>query len=381
MLLPKRPVVNGREQRSLWMAARQPDKKVVERVQPTKRHVRSIRAFLQKRFAPTRIIMARHETDRLRKKSFVSLLSTISRARSMDVAELSPEEVDHRIGSIMDGYRTVTITAQMNGLYRARKNIGDEPWPSTADLWYPPATAVLNRGRFNEPGTSVFYACNRAASAIYEIHPNVGDVTTLLVAHSRRAPFAELNCAHIGLERSLAPEIGFVPRNRMLRTNPRFQAMLTHYGISQKWLLVDNFLSEMATTMFTPSEEQDKYKITNSIGRNLFKIPNVHALNYPSVASKLVSLNLCLPPEIADQNFKPAEAWMIRFDEKSDRLPGSDDQEGPYFRTTFVRRSEQIEPDGRICWSDILHDVKASQIGHLTYRTLLPEEVQKRFAS
>jgi hypothetical protein len=298
----------------------------------------------------------------------------------MDVRALSSQEVDRRIGRIMDGYRTVVIKAQMNGLYRARKNIGEEPWQSTSTLWYPPSSAVRNRGRFNEPGTSVFYACNRATGAIHEIHPTVGDVVTLLIARSKDR-FAELDCAHIGLERSFAPEIGFVPRDRMLRTNPRFQAMLAHYGISQKWLLVDNFLSEMATTIFGPSEEQDKYKITNAIGRILFGIPEVHALNYPSVATKLVSLNLCLRPEIADQYFQPAEAWMIRLEGKVDRLPGVNEN-GPIFQITFIRRSEEIEPaTGRIRWSDILHDVPPEQVAHLAYRPLLPEEIQKRFAA
>jgi hypothetical protein len=173
------------------------------------------------------------EIERLQRKRFADIVVALGRARKMDVRSLSSQEVDRRIGLIMDGYRTVTITAQMNGLYRARKNVGDEPWTSTSDLWYPPASAVRRRGRFNEPGTSVFYACNRAPGAVHEIHPEVGDVITLLVVRSKEA-FAELNCAHIGLERSLAPEVGFVPRERMLRNNPRFQAMLKHYGLSMK---------------------------------------------------------------------------------------------------------------------------------------------------
>jgi hypothetical protein len=174
---------------------------------------------------------------------------------------------------------------------------------------------VRARGRFNEPGSSVFYACNRSTGAIYEIHPAVGDVITLLVVRSK-GPFADLDVAHIGLERSLAPEMGFVPHDRKLRTNRRFQGMLEDFGISRKWLAVDDYLSEMATTVFAPHEEQDKYKITNSIGRLLLQIPSVHGLNFPSVATGLVSLNLCLRPEIADRFFHPAEAWMIKIEEK-----------------------------------------------------------------
>lgn len=315
--------------------------------------------------------------EKLQNRHFVDLIASINRVRNLDVHALSSAEVTRRIALIMDGYHTVVIKAQMNGLYRARKNIGDTPWGSTTDLWYPPPSVVQNRGRFNEPGTSMFYACNRSTGAVYEIHPQVGDMITLLIARSKGG-FAELDCAHIGLERSLAPEVGCVPRDRMLRTNPRFQAMLRHYGISNKWLAVDNFLSEMSTTLFPPEEEQDKYKITNSIGRLLLKIPNVHGLNYPSVATGLVSLNLCLRPEIADQYFEAQEAWMIKIEERAEELPGLTEERGPFFRTTFVRRSEAIEADGRIRWSDVLQNVLPEQIAHLAYRTRLPAEIQRQ---
>jgi hypothetical protein len=310
-------------------------------------------------------------SESLRNTSYVDIVRRLDRARRMDVQAFTTEQVSNRIERIMDGYQTVVIKAQMNGLYRARKNVGEQLWHSAADLWYPPASAVHSRGRFNESGAPVFYACNRGPGAIYEVHPIVGDVITLLIVGTKE-PFAELDCAHIGLERSLAPEVGEVPRDRMLRHNPRFQAMLEHYGISTKWLAVDEFLSEMATTLFPPDQEQDKYKITNAISRVLFKIPGVQALNYPSVATRLKSLNLCLPTEIADQYFVPSEAWTIRIEETATQLPGLDDEHGPFYRTTFIRKSEAIDPDGRIHWSDVLENVRPEQIAHLAYRSRLP---------
>jgi hypothetical protein len=103
--------------------------------------------------------MAGSETERLRRKGYADVVSSVRRARTMDTRSLTTEQIDHRIGRVMDGYRTVVIKAQMNGLYRARKNVGETPWESVSDLWYPPASVVRNRGRFNEPGESVFYAC------------------------------------------------------------------------------------------------------------------------------------------------------------------------------------------------------------------------------
>ena len=143
--------------------------------------------------------------------------------------------------------------------------------------------------------------------------------------------------------------------------------MLDQHGISAKWLAVDEFLSEMATTLFPPNEEQDKYKITNAISRLLLRIPGVHALNYPSVATRLKNINLCMEPKIADQ-FMPAEAWMIRIEEAAAHSPGLDDNHGPFYRTTFVRKSELIYGDGRIRWSEVLRDVQPHEIAHLAYR-------------
>ena len=146
----------------------------------------------------------------------------------------------------------------------------------------------------------------------------------------------------------------------------------------EKWLAVDDFLSEMATTVFAPHEEQNKYKITNSMGRFLLKIPSVHGLNYPSVATRLASLNLCLRPEVADQLFYPAEAWMIKIEVEKKRPDGLN-QDGPFYRTTFIRKSEEIKGDGRIVWSDLLVNVTPEQIVHLDYRTRLPSEIEQQF--
>jgi hypothetical protein len=314
--------------------------------------------------------------DRLQKTSLIELKQRISRARTMDVRTLTTDQVDQRIGQLMDGYHTVVIAVQLNGLYRARKNIDDKPFERVSELWYPPAAAVRSRGRFNEIGAPVFYACNRVPGAVFEIQPKVGDLVTVLIVKTKET-FVELACAHIGLERCFAPEIGTEQRERMLQTNPRFQAMLESHGLSKKWLAVDQFFSDMATTQFPPDEAGDKYKITNAIARPLLRIPGVQALNYPSVASNLKNINLCLTPTMADQFFTASEAWMIRIEETRDRLDGLD-EEGPFYRTKFVRRSLSIDRDGRINWSDELHDVKPHEIAHLAYNPRAPKPTWAR---
>jgi hypothetical protein len=127
----------------------------------------------------------------------------------------------------------------------------------------------------------------------------------------------------------------------------------------------------MANNVFPPEQEHDKYKITNAIARILFRAPGVQALNYPSEATALQSLNLCMQPDVADQYFMPSEAWMIKLGTSLPQLPMLDEP-GPFYRTTFIRKSETIEPDGRIHWSEILQDVQPEDIAHLAYRPRLP---------
>jgi hypothetical protein len=167
----------------------------------------------------------------------------------------------------------------------------------------------------------------------------------------------------------LAPELAEVQKNSIPRANPRFKAMLHHEGISKRWFKVDNFLAEMATAMFPAEEEEDQYKITNAISEILFRAPEVDALNYPSVATNLNCVNLCLKPAVADRLFKPCEAWMIRIEERADHVPGLKEKPTDvFYRTTFMRRSEKIDENGDIHWSDVLTNVKPEDIALLAYR-------------
>jgi hypothetical protein len=63
---------------------------------------------------------------------------------------------------------------------------------------------------------------------------------------------------------------------------------------------------------------------------------------------------------------------------KKERLDGLN-QDGPFYRTTFIRKSEEIKSDGRIVWSDLLVNVTPEQIVHLDYRTRLPSEIEQQF--
>src|SRR5438093_13474648 len=58
-----------------------------------------------------------------RRASYSEVCERVRRARRMNLRELSMEQVASRIGLIMDGYRTMIRPVELNGAFRARKNV------------------------------------------------------------------------------------------------------------------------------------------------------------------------------------------------------------------------------------------------------------------
>ena len=142
--------------------------------------------------------------------------------------------------------------------------------------------------------------------------------------------------------------------------------MLKKHGVTNHWLKMDNFLSELATSVYSPHIEERAYLRTNAISAILFTAPDVQALNYPSVATNLRSLNLCMKPAVADELFYGSEAWMLEVEDELQDVPGI---EGRLLKIKFTRRSEKIAADGTITWSAPLSNVTFGDIAHLLPRS------------
>jgi hypothetical protein len=308
----------------------------------------------------------KNSDERLRRASYSQVRERIARARRMNVHELSMEQVAFRIGLIMDGYRTMIRPLELNGAFRARKNVGSKLFEHVSELWYPPASAITSRGRFNQPHEPLLYVCNTAHGAAFEIRPAINDLITIAVLKTKRPPFITLQCAHIGLDRSESPAFGPEQKKHIPRSHPGFQTKLRDDGLTKKWMAVDSFLSDIATATHGPADEQDQYKITNAVSRVLLTISGVHGLTYPSVATQLKNLNVAIKPEVADKELEISEAWLMSTDARAEQLPRLDEA-GPFYRTRFLRRSLAIEPNGRIQWSAELQDVQPHDIVHLAH--------------
>lgn len=287
----------------------------------------------------------------LTKVNYTDLQGRIARARGMDPAKLSDEEVFNRIARISDGYTTICQLLQTNMVFRARLNDGETPYATARELWYPPAEFV-RRGRFNAAGETRLYVANRFHAALYEMRPQIGDVFTILVAR-RREPYRDIVLAHIGMERCLANEVAVGARAYLLRNNPLLQRMLNSHGVATKWFAIDDYLADIATEKVAAAQEHDAYKKTNALARILSRIPDTDGIQYPSVSTRLNAVNLCLYPEKADELFKPSEAWMLRVEGHVDELPNAEPNPAGFLGIRFLSRSEHIGPDGELHWRPV----------------------------
>jgi hypothetical protein len=110
--------------------------------------------------APTRIRMAMSLTVQMTEQrrrllseiSIFDLRRRIASLRSANLKTLSAEAAAYRIGRVIDQYPFQIRSMELNGVYRARPNKPGEVFSSAAQLWYPPATAVVRPSRLNGIG-------------------------------------------------------------------------------------------------------------------------------------------------------------------------------------------------------------------------------------
>lgn len=284
--------------------------------------------------------------------------------RKADFRSLSAAVVDFRIRSIIDQYMFQVRPLELSAVYRARRNAPGESFSLASQLWYPPAAFVTRPSRLNEPGQVLFYGSSMPNTAIFELRPGKDEVFTVLIAGMKSGQVEKLNVAFIGLERAQAPEVQHLTDADLFRRAPGFRTKLGPANY-KKWLLVDDYLSEIFGTPVTDGEEH-KYKPTIALSKLLFTAPNLDAINYPSVATGDHGINICMLPDKADKLFTSSEAWELRVGERS-LHPGTGEL---LHRVTFLRRSRQIHSDGAIEWYRAGEGIKPEEIMRFVRRRM-----------
>lgn len=290
--------------------------------------------------------------------SLTELENKITILKSSDFRGLSIDQVREMIAEIIDQYPLQVRPLRLSGVYRARKRMFSEPFTHTKELWHPPFSAIQKPGRLNDKGESRFYAADTSNTAMLELRPAVGDIITVLLAHTQNEPSVLLKkVVFIGIERSRSSAIQNLTDEDIFRKSRLFRESLGEDNY-KKWLIIDNYLSNILGKAILDSEEH-MYKPTIALANLLFSNPNLDAVNYPSVETKDNGINICMTPEKADFYFRPSEAWMVRIDGE-DSHPVTNEKL-PRFK--FLRRSRHIPTEGNIEWMQEGEELTPEAIG------------------
>ena len=297
------------------------------------------------------------------------LRERVAAFRRLDLSSASIDQVQKRLDRVLFGYSIQPQAIQFPFVWRARQNEPGQRFERVEELWYPPAT-VTRMGRLNEPGQPVFYASGGAALAMSEIRAKAGDIITLLKVRTKGelVPLSEIRAREDGTRRNvrlpimpdgippyldLVPKIVFsaigIERLRVTSlSNPeklawsaRYQATMGSLSTQRKWMLIDDFLAEHLTRDVAPGSEY-LYKPTIALAREMFGIPYLHGILYPSVASGLRGENVCFSTRLADLLLEPAHLFIYQL------------QNEPVDRDFTVRLLSMGLPqrDGSIQWSN-----------------------------
>tara|TARA_R110000868_G_scaffold411718_1_gene707978 strand:+ start:1632 stop:2588 length:957 start_codon:yes stop_codon:yes gene_type:complete len=247
----------------------------------------------------------------LRGRNAQDFYGQLNRLKRLDASKLTSQQVDDRFRRAFNGYITRSIIMGSNGVWRARVNAIGKSFDDASDLWFPPTAAVRHRGRFNEADQSLFYCSNKISSAVEEMRPSTGDIITILVAGAK-SPGANITVAHVGVHRAISEPEVINDMGGGLRAVEDWVAHLEKMRIRARWLALDDFLTDISTSVYTDSERDWRYKLTNALARMLLEPEGIEGIIYPSVASDMTAFNICFSPKQADQHFYPFEAWEIQ---------------------------------------------------------------------
>lgn len=278
----------------------------------------------------------------------------LNRLKRLNSVGLTEQRAFDRLSQALHGYVMRGAIIGSKGVFRARVGPPDRLFQNTSELWYPKPELVKRRGRFNGAGESRFYCSSEIHTAFEEVRPKVGDRVTLLIAGAR-SPSTKFELAHVGIQHAVVGSEVVGTMGGGLRRDKEFLAQLKAWGITKRWLALDDYLTDLATAVYEPAVQDERYIMSVSAGRYLLRPPAYQGILYPSVASEFSGFNLCLYPESADRLFYPSEAWAA--DILSRRPTGE-------LEIRFAHRSTSISSSGEIDWSGRLVGVE-------------PEEVQK----
>ncbi len=291
--------------------------------------------------------MAQKSKYDLSKISMIDLRRRIRNLREADLRSLADEAVSTRIGILLDQYALHVRPQILNGLYRARLNEPGQVFTSASELWCPQSRYIVRPSRLNGRGQRIFYGASTSNTAMLELRPKPGDTATVLLSGTASGMPETLHIAFIGVERSQAPDVEDLIKQGSFRHSLTFRQNMGE-ATFKKWLEIDDYLSSIFAEP-VPVGQEHKYKPTRAVGDLLFSAPGLDAINYPSVATSDIGINIAMLPDRANALLRPMEAWMVGIHETSSHPVTGE----PLWRITFRSRTRPIQADGALHWESV----------------------------
>ncbi len=189
------------------------------------------------------------------------------------------------------------------------------------ELGAPPANVVTANGRLNEVGQSRFYAADNPVTAMLEARSKPGEIVTLTMFGFRNYSSASRRLAQVaGMARYLSPDVAL----EIGEVSHKYDFIRSTVDDFDRFLAVDEWIAN-AITRTVPQENFRGYYPTIALGNMVLKTfglpnalgrpgPRADALLYPSVATRLRAMNICMEPTTAVATYAPKRAWTLQFE-------------------------------------------------------------------
>jgi hypothetical protein len=266
-------------------------------------------------------------------------------ARALIGSPLPAQLLAAALRGVLLGFPIVPTQLTIHGAWRARRHGRGTHFDHVSELWYPRADLIKRRGRLNPPSRPLFYCSPFRQIAGFEVGAVAGDWVTCLAV----APIADntMTMVPLGVDRCSSDMREFI-RWVAVRENQHLQAHLGSAGAYEDWCAVDDFLADLLTQVVADGEEE-KYLATNLLAEWALShggdVGGVHGILYPSVATQMSGVNLCLTPEAADRRLVPVGAHV--FEMIAPEVPTLARQ----LDAVLVASAAYISPSGLISWA------------------------------
>lgn len=251
----------------------------------------------------------------------------------------SEEFIEANLRFLLRFYDLINFELKYERAYlRARKSENGKPFPSTADIYYPPPN-ITGVGRLNEKGKPSLYLSMTIDTALIEIGAKDGDIVQISGFIPKDKPITlGLIGEHFKAIRGIG---GFLDKEQskcIADFSAKIERIDRKHALS--YLFIDLFFDEI---LRDPEAKKNDYIHSRILSRLLFeKYPFIDGLMYHSVAS-FGCVNIALPQQKTDELLGLVNTILVKVNRAY-----------PYglYDVETIQTPNKITPNGDIIWQN-----------------------------